>query len=268
MRYVVGDIQGCFDELQALLDRVGFQPGRDCLYSVGDLVARGPKSLEVLRLFMSLEGSAKMVLGNHDLHLLAVLCGFHKAKKGDQLEAVLAAPERNAIVDYLRRQPLALWLEAPGVLVTHAGLPPHWGIADCLTASTEVEAALQGPDWQQMLEAMYGNEPNSWSPGLQGQDRLRYIINALTRMRFCYPDGALELKCKSSPQEGLKAGLRPWYQFHPQLPFQLAFGHWAALNGQLSRSDIKALDTGCVWGNKLTLWCLETGELLQQAALS
>lgn len=268
MHYIVGDIQGCFDELMALLGRVRFDPAKDKLIAVGDLVARGPKSLEVMTYFMSLGDAACTVLGNHDLHLLAVLCGLKKAKKNDKLQGLLDSDRVADIVHYLRQQPLALWLDEAKVLVTHAGLPPGWNKDDCLAASNEISQALKSPGWQGMLAAMYGNEPDRWDPALGDDQRRRYIINALTRMRFCYPDGRLELAHKETPADGEQDGLIPWYQFHSPLPFTLAFGHWAALNGELARPDIRALDTGCVWGNKLSLWCVETDQRHTQAAYS
>lgn len=268
MHYVVGDIQGCYRELMALLEKVAFNPSSDRLIAVGDLVARGPNSLDVLRFFMRHPESCQTVLGNHDLNLLAVLCDLRKAKKSDLLDEVLASPERGAIIDYLRRQPLALWFNELKLLVTHAGLPPLWDCQRTLAASSLVSQALQGDDWQQLLADMYGDQPDSWSPELCGTPLLRYIINGLTRMRFCRPDGSLDLKCKLGPAEGAKQGFVPWFDLQPPLPFTLAFGHWASLQGTLPRSDIKALDTGCVWGESLTLWCAETDTLHQQIAIS
>lgn len=268
MHYIVGDIQGCYNELRALLDKVHFDPQQDCLIAVGDLVARGPDSLAVLRLFMELGDAARTVLGNHDLHLLSILSGQRKARASDHLDAVLKAPDQEQLIAFLRQQPLALWLDEVSVLVTHAGLPPQWQRDDALAASAEVSAVLTGPDWQQLLANMYGNEPALWRPDLAGYPRLRFAINALTRMRFCHPDGRLDFSCKASPQAGQDAGLLPWYRFHPSLPYRLAFGHWAALAGQVVRPDIKALDTGCVWGNSLTLWCPESDQLHQQLRLA
>ncbi|WP_115719945.1 symmetrical bis(5'-nucleosyl)-tetraphosphatase [Gallaecimonas mangrovi] len=268
MLYVVGDIQGCFDELMALLDKVAFDHSKDRLVSVGDLVARGPKSLEVLRFFMAHPESCKTVLGNHDLNLLAILCGHRKAKKSDKLDAILDAGDQDAISGYLRRQPLALWFEEQKLLVSHAGLPPEWQKEQVLAASSLVSQGLQNEGWQQLLLDMYGDEPSQWSPELTGTPLLRYIINSLTRMRFCRPDGSLELKCKACPADGISQGFIPWYQFHGPLPFTVAFGHWAALEGELTRSDIKALDTGCVWGNTLTLWCADNNFFYQQPAIS
>ncbi|WP_341502970.1 symmetrical bis(5'-nucleosyl)-tetraphosphatase [Gallaecimonas sp. GXIMD4217] len=263
--YVVGDIQGCFAELERLLALVDFSPSRDKLWAVGDLVARGPESLRVLELFMALEGAAAVSLGNHDLHLLAILTGLKRAKAGDRLDAILASPRRAAIQHWLRHQPLALWDESHQVLISHAGLPPGWSPTDCLQRSDEVAEVLRGPHWQALLAGMYGNEPALWQDDLEGQPRLRHIINALTRMRFCHRDGRLELTRKGSPGGD---DLLPWYALHGRLPFTIAFGHWAALEGRADHPQVRALDTGCVWGKGLTLWQMENDQRFFQPSLN
>jgi bis(5'-nucleosyl)-tetraphosphatase (symmetrical) len=263
MILLIGDLQGCCDPLDRLLEETGFSPSRDRLVVLGDLVNRGPASLRVLQRLAALGTSARCVLGNHDLHLLAVAHGVRRAHRSDTVQQVLDTPERAHWLDWLRRQPLAL-TEA-GWLCVHAGLPPGWDTAQALALAAEVSTVLAGDDLPGFLATMYGNEPARWDDGLQGADRLRFIVNALTRIRFCAEDGTLELQTK----EGLAAtpaGLYPWFDTPGRRSAgqAIAFGHWSTL-GLVNRPDLLGLDTGCVWGGTLSAARVDEGrrELLQ-----
>ncbi len=255
MNYLIGDLQGCCDALERLLAHAGFSPSRDRLYLLGDLVNRGPASLATLRRLQSLGDAATSVLGNHDLHLLAVAHGVREPSRGDTFQDVLQAPDRTALLEWLRHQHLAL--HAHGWLMVHAGVAPQWDLALTLTLAREVEQALRGPEPQAFLRSMYGNEPSRWSDDLKGDARLRFAVNAFTRLRFCKPDGALDFSVK----EGLDAappGYLPWFDM-PQrrtADISIAFGHWSTL-GLLNRPDLVALDTGCVWGGRLSAMRLD-----------
>ncbi len=248
--YLIGDVQGCDEALERLLQRIGFSPSRDTLYLLGDLVNRGPDSLGVLRRLRALEGSAHCVLGNHDLHALAVATGQRRSSRMDTLHALLHDEDLGAWLDWLRQQDLAR--HAHGVLMVHAGVLPQWDVADTLARAAELQAVLRGPEWREFLAQMYGNEPTRWDAGLQGLPRLRVIVNALTRLRFCTADGTMEFATK----EGLDAappGFMPWFEVPGRRTADsvVAFGHWSTLGG-LERPDVLALDTGCVWGGCLT----------------
>ncbi len=253
--YFVGDVQGCFDELQQLLALAQFNPIEDELWLTGDLVARGPKSLEVLRFVSGLGDKATTVLGNHDLNLLAVAAGHFPAKKKDKTENILSAPDGKDLIQWLRKQPLLATHPTLPIVMTHAGISPQWNIATAQACAREVELLLRGDQAGWLLKHMYGEEPKQWHERLSGIERWRYIINSFTRMRFCQFDGSLELKCKSAPKEQ-PAGLAPWFEVRqPEIDEpHLVFGHWAALMGRCPIPSIKALDTGCVWGNQLSLW--------------
>jgi len=256
-RYAVGDLQGCFDPLRCLLDRVQFDASRDQLWSVGDIVNRGPQSLECLRLFYELGDSARVVLGNHDLHLLAIAHGQQSLKKGDTLRPILDAPDAADLLDWLAQQPL-LYRDGNDVLV-HAGIAPQWTIEQAETLAAEVHKALRGKKRDTYLQAMYGNEPACWSDDLSGPTRWRVITNYLTRMRFCTPEGVLDLKSKEGPESSLP-GYLPWFEApsRRRTDTRIIFGHWASLLGRCSHPNIIALDTGCVWGNELTLFNLDS----------
>ncbi|UXI01008.1 bis(5'-nucleosyl)-tetraphosphatase (symmetrical) ApaH [Photobacterium sp. TY1-4] len=263
--YLVGDIQGCFDDLCDLLDQANFNPQHDELWLSGDLVARGPKSLETLRYVKSLGDKATVVLGNHDLHLLAAAHGLAKVKKRDQVQPILDAPDRDVLLDWLRHRPvLAEHPEHPFVMA-HAGIPPHWDLATARREARRVEACLQSQDFLWLLEHMYGDGPDAWHPDLSGIARYRYTINALTRMRFCYPDGRLDMACKLSPDDPAIGDLTPWFRLpRPPLGKTVIFGHWAALMGHQD-SQVIGLDTGCVWGNSMTLLRWEDGARFEKA---
>ncbi len=248
--YLIGDVQGCDDALARLLDEIAFSPSRDTLVLLGDLVNRGPRSLAVLRRMMSLEGCADCLLGNHDLHLLAVAHGVRQPHRSDTLGDILQAPNRAALLDWLRARPLAL--QRQGWLMVHAGVLPQWDAAQTLALAAELEGELRGPDWGVFLHNMYGNRPDRWSEQLHGLDRLRVIVNALTRLRFCSTSGVMEFETKDSAASA-PAGFMPWFDV-PQRRTEgtrIAFGHWSTL-GNVQRSDLLALDTGCVWGGCLT----------------
>lgn len=248
--YAIGDIQGCYDEMRRLLDTIGFNPARDRLWLVGDLVNRGLQSLEVLRYVRGLGESAITVLGNHDLHLLVVAAGVRKPHRGDTLDALLAAPDRDELLAWLRCQRLMHVNE--GHAMVHAGLLPQWSIAQALELAREVEAALQGADHGGFLREMYGNTPVQWHDELAGYDRLRVIVNAMTRLRLCTPEGIMEFTHKTG-FEGAPAGYLPWFDIEARASRDtpVLFGHWAAL-GLLLRPEVLGLDSGCVWGRRLS----------------
>jgi bis(5'-nucleosyl)-tetraphosphatase (symmetrical) len=251
-RYAIGDIQGCCDELKSLLQRCNFAADRDQLWFVGDLVNRGPQSLETLRFVRSLGASATVVLGNHDLHLLALAFGSkRKPKDGDTLEAILAAPDRDQLLEWLLGRPLAVFDEPRGDFLVHAGLAPDWTPRVAAKLAREVEAVLRD-DARTLFDAMYGNKPDKWSESLRGMDRLRFVINAFTRMRFCTRDGIVDLKAKGAPGEQ-PADLYPWFDVpgRKSADVRVICGHWSTL-GLKRRRDLLALDTGCVWGGSLT----------------
>ena len=247
---MIGDVQGCDEALGRLLDHIGFSPSRDTLYLLGDLVNRGPRSLAVLRRLIALEGAAHCLLGNHDLHLLATAHGVRKPNRSDTLDEILRAPDREALLDWLRARPMAL--HEHGWLMVHAGVLPQWSAADTLALAGELQAALRGPDWTDFLHAMYGNEPPLWSDSLRGADRLRVIVNAFTRLRFCTAQGVMEFATKDSAGAAPE-GFMPWFDVPGRRTegVPMAFGHWSTL-GTVNRADLQALDTGCVWGGCLT----------------
>ena len=260
--YAVGDLQGCLEPLKCLLERVAFDPLKDRLWLVGDLVNRGPQSLETLRFLYNMRDSLVCVLGNHDLHLLATWHNVERLKKGDTLSEILQAPDADQLLDWLRRQKLLHYDEDRGTAMVHAGIPPHWTLGKALGHAAEVEAALRDDNLLKLyLDGMYGNEPNKWSKDLHGVTRLRVITNYLTRMRFCTREGKLDLKGK----EGLDSappGYAPWFAHKNRRTkaVRLIFGHWAALEGRCSEPGVFALDTGCVWGGKMTLMNVDTLE--------
>lgn len=264
--YIIGDIQGCFDELQLLLKKVNFGP-TDTLWLTGDLVARGPKSLETLR-WVKQQSNVHTVLGNHDLHLLAVAEGIRPHKLKDKTCSIFAAPDRDELLHWLRHQPLLLTHDSAPLVMTHAGIYPHWSIQQAQQLAQEVEEQLQGPHYLELLQKMYSNSPDLWQENLSGYKRWRFIINAFTRMRFCHLDGRLDMDAKVSP-ESADSSLEPWFKQHLKAQKQgstIAFGHWAALMGNTGHPRYLALDTGCVWGNHLTMHCWETGEFITQIA--
>lgn len=257
--YVVGDVQGCLDALKALLDRAGFEPGRDRLWLTGDLVNRGAQSLETLRFVRGLGDTVRCVLGNHDIHLL-MLAGSHaNAHRGDTLGDVLDAPDRDQLLDWLRQQPL-LHREGRYVMV-HAGLLPEWTLDEAIALADEAQRALRG-DFAGLAGTLYGNRPERWDPALRGRDRIRFIVNVLTRMRVCHPDGRLDLTHKGLPEKR-PPGTEAWFDLpHQHGEATVVCGHWSAL-GLLLRPGLAALDTGCLWGGWLTALRLEDSAVFQ-----
>jgi len=251
--YFIGDIQGCYDELAALLVQVNFDKADDQLWVAGDLVARGPKSLETLRFVKSLGSSAKVVLGNHDLHLLAVYFGIKKIKSQDRLDSLINAPDVDELMSWLIQQPLIQKLPNENTYMSHAGISPQWTVNDAIQQAETTHKRLNSPQSKQWLQSMYGEQPSNWLHASSDVEKFRYSINSLTRMRFCYLDGTLEFNYKDSPTTAPDS-LRPWYQL-VDLPTNTrwVFGHWASLMGNCPQRNIYAIDTGCVWGNHLTL---------------
>lgn len=263
--YAVGDLQGCDREFGALLARIGFDASRDRLWLVGDLVNRGPRSAEVLRRVMALGDCVTTVLGNHDLHLLA--CAWVpgvQPRRRDTLDGILNAPDRDALLAWLRRQPLLHHDAALGYTLVHAGLPPSWDLAIAQDCAREVETTLQGEDCVDFLAHMYGDEPARWDASLTGHARLRFITNCLTRIRYCRPDGSIDLKDKGD--DGAASGLVPWFEMpvRASAPLRIVFGHWSTLRlprARWSALQVYPLDTGAVWGGELTAMRLEDGAL-------
>lgn len=252
-RYLIGDIHGCYDELMALLQQVAFVPGKDQLWLTGDLVARGPDSLRVLRYVKSLGNSVRIVLGNHDLHLLAVFAGISRNKPRDHLTPLLEAPDVDALIHWLRRQPLLQVDEEKKLIMAHAGITPQWDLPTAKQCARDVEALLASDSFPLFLNAMYGDMPNNWCGKLTGLARLRFIANAFTRMRYCFPNGQLDMYNKTAPQHA-PAPLKPWFAIPGPVTkeYSVVFGHWASLRGQRTPEGIYALDTGCCWGGALT----------------
>ncbi len=250
MIFLIGDVQGCCDALDRLLAEIGFSPSRDHLWFLGDLVNRGPQSLATMRRVKALGGAADSLLGNHDLHLLAVADGAQALKRSDTLAGILDAPDREGLLDWLRSQRLAA-VEA-GWLLVHAGVAPQWDRTATLALAAEVEAVLRGSDRAAFLRKMYGDAPTRWSEGLAGVDRLRFIVNALTRMRFCDARGHLEFAAKDGAGTAPK-GYMPWFEVPGRMTAgtPIAFGHWSTL-GLIDTPELLSLDTGCVWGGALS----------------
>lgn len=257
--YAIGDLHGCHAEFVALLETLSFAPERDTLWLVGDLINRGPGSLACLREVQALGSAARCVLGNHDFHLLVVARGDGKLKKNDTLSDILDAPDRERLLDWLQSQPLSVLEQRK--LMTHAGLLPQWSVPQAQSFGHEVEAALAGDTSGAFLTQLFGNQPDRWRDDLEGMDRLRMIVNVFTRMRFIDAEGRLDFAAK----EGLESapeGFLPWFQYPRADDMQLLFGHWAALEGRTPHAQVsvEALDTGCVWGGRLTALNLANGE--------
>ncbi|HET9644778.1 MAG TPA: symmetrical bis(5'-nucleosyl)-tetraphosphatase [Burkholderiaceae bacterium] len=265
MDYLVGDLQGCCDAFDRLLAEIGFSPSRDRLAVLGDLVNRGPQSLSTLQRLRSLGGAATCLLGNHDLHLLAVSAGVRPEHRSDTLRDILESPERDSWIEWVRQRPLAA--QSNGWLLVHAGVVPQWDCAQTLALAREVEELLRGPDLAAFLQVMYGNHPYRWDDALQGADRWRIVINILTRIRFCGEDGTLEFKTKDSAQAA-PPGFHPWFRVPGRRTEDtpIAFGHWSTL-GLIDSPTLMAIDTGCVWGGRLTAVRVDGGrrEVVQVA---
>ena len=265
--YAIGDLQGCAHEAGVLLARIAEHAGGPArIVFVGDLINRGPASLEALRRVMALGaasgGLVDAVLGNHDLHLLAVAAGVQSLSRSDTLDEILAASDREQLLAWLRARPMALMEK--GHLLVHAGVAPQWSAAQTMALAHEVESALRGPDWKDFLAQMYGNAPARWDDSLQGTARLRCIVNAFTRLRLCTADGVMDFKEKESGSAPAGSSLMPWFDVPGRrtLGVTVVFGHWSAL-GLMMREDVIGIDSGCVWGGHLTAVCLDDRALLQ-----
>lgn len=267
--YAIGDIQGCYHELRLLLKKIHFNPNSDQLWLAGDLVSRGPKSLEVLQFLYDHQDACTAVLGNHDLHLLANYHLGRKPNPKDKLKPLMKSSDKEELMEWLISQPLAYYDGDFKMLMTHAGVPPGWDLEQTLANAFEAETTLANPNKRKKyFKKMYGNEPATWDKTLKKYDRLRFTTNALTRMRFCDLDGNLDFVKKGAPSKRFKY-YKPWYKFQKKLLKEtgVVFGHWAALNGKAKNKNLFALDTGCVWGNKLTALRLEDKKQFQVKAL-
>ncbi len=249
--YAIGDLQGCLSSLQQLLDKIKFDPVTDKIWFVGDLVNRGPESLATLRFIRDLSDAAITVLGNHDLHMMAIAQGLRQQTSKDNLDDILQAPDREQLFDWIRRKPLLYHDDNLNFTMVHAGLSPSWDLPTALQCAREVESVLASDDYADFLSKMYGNEPDYWSDDVTGIDRWRYIINCFTRLRFCDDKGRLVLKAKGAPESHPQ--LIPWFLVPGRKNEQvrIVFGHWSTL-GCYHSSNVYCLDSGCVWGGKMT----------------
>lgn len=260
--YVIGDLQGCYDELQELLQEIDYNSEQDHLWFVGDIVNRGPKSLECLRFVKQLseQGKAEIVLGNHDFHLLAAYSGLDKfVSKSDTLTPILQADDVDELIDWLRKQPLMVSHPVYHAVMVHAGIPPQWSISEAKQYAQEVQKQMLQPNWQEyLINHLFGSEPDSWDNSLTGYDRLRYIVNAFARMRYCSAEGQLEFKMKSAPKDN-QSKFQPWFVFNNRRnkDYEIFFGHWSTL-GAIDAYQVHATDTGCLWGGQMTAYAIES----------
>ncbi|HEB62986.1 MAG TPA: symmetrical bis(5'-nucleosyl)-tetraphosphatase [Gammaproteobacteria bacterium] len=256
--YAIGDVQGCFDELLVLLDKIRFNPKQDQLWFAGDLVNRGPKSVEVLRYIKNLGDRAVAVLGNHDFHLLAVSHGCGKKLRQDTLQPVLDAPDSDELISWLRHRPLLHHDETVGFTMVHAGLPPQWNLSEARQYAAEVEALMRSDEFGLFLDVMYSNLPDIWNDDLKGFDRVRFIVNCMSRLRYCDQAGRLALEYKGAPGSQ-PDGVIPWFDVSGRRSADesIVFGHWSTLGIGL-RNNTWSLDSGCLWGGKLTALRLDS----------
>ncbi|WWO97414.1 MAG: bis(5'-nucleosyl)-tetraphosphatase (symmetrical) ApaH [Candidatus Dasytiphilus stammeri] len=268
--YLIGDVHGCYNELCILLKRVNFDPKKDILWLTGDLIARGPNSLKVLRYIRSLEKSVRLVLGNHEINLIALYGNYNK-KNNKDLEEIIKASDADDLIYWLRHQPLLQIDEEKKIIMSHAGIYPQWDLKTAKKCAREVELILASDNYITFFHDMYNssNMLNSWSPKLKGIVRWRFIMNVLTRMRYCFPKGQLDMKCKDAPSYA-PAPLQPWFSLPNRIllssdDYTIIFGHWASLNSQdTTPNGIIGLDTGCCWGGSLTMLCWERKTLIVQ----
>lgn len=263
--YAIGDIQGCFEPFQALLEQIQFDPSKDRLWLTGDLINRGPGSLQTLRYVRALGDRAVTVLGNHECHFLAVAQGHKRPHRSDSFHDILDAPDRDELIDWIRQQPFFYHDAELGYGMLHAGVPPQWDVATIKARAAELSAALQDHRFDGFMADMYGNQPNRWSDDLEGHDRLRFIINCFTRMRFCSPKGKLDLKQKG-PLGSQPEPLLPWFQApnRQSKALPIIFGHWSQL-GLYRGDNVVCLDSGCLWGGQMSALHLETGAVHQRS---
>lgn len=249
---LIGDIHGCYNEFMRVLEKADFNQN-DTIWLTGDLVARGPNSLDVLRFVKQHSQQVRLTLGNHDIHLLAVYAGIAKNPKKDHISQIFAADDCDELIDWLRKQPLIQVDESLKLVMAHAGISPQWDLETASKCASDLSLVLSSDTYPIFLNAMYGDFPDFWSDELSGLDRLRYIANTFTRMRYCYEDGRLDFYCKDSPSDA-PSKLKPWFLLPSKIPpqYSVAFGHWASLKGKGTPEHIYALDTGCCWGGKLT----------------
>lgn len=259
--YAIGDLQGCFFSFKDLLKKIQFNLAHDRLWFVGDLINRGPGSLDVMRWMLEHQSSVVTVLGNHDLHTLVVAEGFVSAHRSDTIQSLLDAPDAPELLGWLRQQPLVHFEH--GYLMVHAGLLPEWTVDQALTLAAEVNVALQAPNYREFLQHMYGNDPKRWDDGLTGWDRLRVITNAMTRLRICSTEGEMEFKFKGE-LENIPNGYQPWFDLTQRASVNtpIVFGHWSAL-GLQHKNNVYSLDTGCLWGGHLSAMRLEDRQIFQ-----
>ncbi|HAR55237.1 MAG TPA: bis(5'-nucleosyl)-tetraphosphatase [Idiomarina baltica] len=265
--YIVGDIQGCYSELMELLNQVGFSHKSDSLWCVGDIVARGPDSKAAIDFFLNSGSSVNTVLGNHDLNLLAILLGAREVNPKDKLEAVISSSRRLDYIDWIRQQPLLHHFNHHNTLLCHAGVYPLWSTEQAAEHANEVEQLLTSDDMPRLVNQMFSNQPSNWRSSLSGFDRYRFIINAFTRMRFCSKTGELDFHRKNHPRIDTDAQWKPWFELSHSND-RIVFGHWAALMGETQNTKYIGLDTGCVWGQHMTLFHLEEAKYFTQPALS
>lgn len=263
--YAIGDVQGCYDSLQALLAKINFSAENDQLWFAGDLVNRGPKSLQTLRFIRSLGSAATIVLGNHDLHLLAICYGDARAKNKDTLDDLKNANDADELLAWLRQQALAKYDSTRDFLLVHAGIPPQWTVTKALKYAQEVENVIQSDSAHDYFKEMYGNCPDKWHKKLKGFARLRVITNYFTRMRFIDKQGRLDLKAKQGIDSAPK-GFDAWFNYSRSDQTKILFGHWAAIQGLTNKKQFVALDTGCVWGDRLRAFDVDTGEIYEVCA--
>jgi len=256
--YVIGDVQGCYDELINLIKKIKFNPKKDNLIFAGDLINRGPKSLETLRYIKSLGANTKTVLGNHDLHLINIIYGYNRPSSKDTIQDICKAHDKIELIEWLRHQPILI--KKNKHLIVHAGIAPNWSMKKSINRAHELESILRSDtNIHLFLKNMYGNEPDIWDKHLEGSERWRCIANYFTRMRFCLPNGSMDLTQKGDLNTSSKE-LIPWFD-HPKFKIsadtKVLFGHWASLKGNSGKKNVIALDTGCVWGGKLMAYCIE-----------
>lgn len=265
--YVVGDIQGCYKSLRALLKKAQFDPTTDTLYCVGDLVNRGSDSLKTLRFIRDLGPAAKTVLGNHDLHLISLYYGFRKLKSFDTLKKLIEAKDADDLIEWLRQQPLMINIEDKNSVIVHAGLYPSWSVEQALEYSDEISTLLKSDKYEKLLKNMYGNTPDKYKVGRKNKhNRRRFTINAFTRMRYCAKNGRLDFEDKGPPAK-TKGKLKPWFLLpHRRENKNVIFGHWSSL-GLFRGDQVIAIDTGCVWGGKLTLYDIDNNRFIQQKSV-